>query len=516
MTTETTTVLPKTGYRNWGWSGGLWLVLVAALGLVFADTMTAMFRTWLNSATFNHCILIPLIAAYLAWERREAFALITPRPAPWGLVFVFGAGVLWLMGNMVGAMVMQQFALVFMIQALALTLWGAAAARAMMLPLGYLLFMVPFGDFLVQPLQNVTADFSVWLLKAIGIPIFREGVFISTPTGEFHVAEACSGVRFLVAMLPLGVLLAAMAYRSLWRKAAIIAASVFIPIVANGIRAFGIIYIAYLTNNEYAVGVDHIIYGWIFFSFVTLLVIFVGMSFSDKPLNAPVADFGWIKPDDAAVDLKRLGLVAAAAFVLMLPWTSLAARAANTPGVALGDVFMPQPGGAWRAVDKTPVWVPKFVGADHEFVSTYRRADGAEVVFYFGYYESQHEDKELIQFGNGISPNRWDWNGSRQRTITLADQELSLSESDIADLRHYRRVWHWYWVGGHVTSSDYWAKFYHLLNRLQGNGDAAAVIALSTEEGAVPDDASALLQDFLNHLSVRLPGLDTLRSRDGS
>lgn len=503
----------KVAPRRWAVAGGLWLAAVAAICAVFYDTVEAMVQTWLNSATFNHCLLIPLICAYLAWERRAAFRLIPPQPVLWGAAAVLGAGLMWLMGRLVGALIVEQFALVFMAQALALTLWGPAAVRAMILPLGFMLFMVPFGDFLVQPLQSVTADFSVWLLRLIDIPIYREGVFISTPTGEFHVAEACSGVRFLVAMVPLGVLLAAMAYRSPWRKAAVMVVSVIIPIIANGIRAFGIIYIAYLTNNEYAVGVDHIIYGWVFFSIVTLLVIFVGMSFSDKPLDAPVADYSWFKPTAAVADGKRLATAAVMAVVALLPWSPLANRAAAVGEVPLGEVTMPVMTRSWREVQATPGWTPQYTGATQQMVATYRRDDGAEVVFYFAYYARQQEGAELVQFGNGVAPARWDWNGSRSRVVELSDREKTITESDIADLRNHRRVWHWYWVGGYVTANDYWAKLYHLWNRLRGGGDAGAVIALSTPEGFTRDDAPVVLQDFLRHAQASLPGFSTMNKQ---
>src|SRR5262249_29732051 len=160
-----------------------------------------------------------------------------------------------------------------MFQVTALTILGWRAYRALLAPLLYLYFLVPTGYFLVPTLQDVTSWFAVGGIKLVGIPVFSDGTFIEVPSGSFVVAEACAGLRFLIASVAFGVLFAVLMYRSYWRRAAFIALSIVAPIIANGIRAFGIIYASEMIGNPQAVEADHIIYGWGFFTLVTLLLI---------------------------------------------------------------------------------------------------------------------------------------------------------------------------------------------------------------------------------------------------
>ena len=508
MTAEAQTATIKE--RDWYIAGAAWLAAIIAIVGLFAGTAVNMVDTWLNSATYNHCLLIPLIAAYLTWERREIFQLTTPRPQIAGLMLVAAAGFLWLLGRLVGVLMVEEFALVFALQGATLAIFGWTVTRALLLPIGFLLFMVPFGDFLVQPLQNLTADFVVWFLRIIGVPVFRDGVFLSTPSGEFHVAEACSGVRFLIAMIPLGVLLADMAFKSWGRRIAVVALSFTVPIVANGIRAFGIVYIAYLTDNEYATGVDHIVYGWIFFSIVTLALIFIGMSFSDKPIDAPAIDFSWVKASPSSTPAK-IGVITLLVGVLSAPWPWLAERAMTIAPAPIAALAAPEASGPWLRMTDTraPSWTPRYKGVSDELVARYQRNDGAEITFYYGYYAIQGGGGELIQFGNGIDLGRWSWSASRTRAITLANGDVAARESEISAIGEARRVWHWYWIGGHLTSNDYLAKAWHLWARLSHGSDAAAVVAFSTHEGYRAEEAPAVLADFLAHARADLPGFQT-------
>src|SRR5690606_8601613 len=118
-----------------------------------------------------------------------------------------------------------------------LGLLGPRVAAAVLFPLAYMLFLVPFGDELIPALQMVTAKLAVALTHASGIPAQVDGIFIDTPVGLFRVAEACSGVKFLVAMIALGTLVAHLCFASSRRRAVFMAAAIMVPVLANGVRA---------------------------------------------------------------------------------------------------------------------------------------------------------------------------------------------------------------------------------------------------------------------------------------
>src|SRR5690606_32994728 len=164
------------------------------------------------------------------------------------------------------------------------------------------------------------------LLGLSGVPAHLEGVFITTPAGYFEVAEACAGARFLIAMVALGALVANLCYRSWRRRAAFLAVAVVVPVLANGVRAWGTIYLAERTSLAHATGFDHILYGGVFFALVIVLILAIGWPFSerdpDDPWFAPAA----MTPRPAA----PLNLVVASLLViaaLPVAWSTLVAVA---------------------------------------------------------------------------------------------------------------------------------------------------------------------------------------------
>ena len=124
---------------------------------------------------------------------------------------------------------------------------------------------MPFGEFLLPVLMEYTANFTVTALRLSGIPVYREGLQFVIPSGSWSVVEACSGVRYLIASFMIGTLFAYLNYRSTRRRLVFMGVSIVVPILANWLRAYMIVMLGHLSGNTIAVGVDHLIYGWLFF-----------------------------------------------------------------------------------------------------------------------------------------------------------------------------------------------------------------------------------------------------------
>ena len=130
-------------------------------------------------------------------------------------------------------------------------------------------------------------------LDLLGIPYYSDGYIIEIAQGTFLVAEACAGLRFLIASIAFGVLYSLVMYRSATRRTVFILISIITPIIANGFRALGIVVLGRYLGSAQAAGADHLIYGWIFFSFVILLLVIFGLPFREDtmsrgPMPAPV------------------------------------------------------------------------------------------------------------------------------------------------------------------------------------------------------------------------------------
>ncbi|MBK8689369.1 MAG: exosortase A [Betaproteobacteria bacterium] len=245
---------------------------MAVLLAAYWPTGRSMAEIWARSDTFAHGFVVPVISAWLAWRHRALLAGVKARPAPWMALAVAVAGFGWLLGELAEVNALRQFALVTMLILAVPVIAGIDVARRLAFPLAFLLFAVPFGEFLLPQLMEWTATFTVLALKASGIPVYREGLHFLIPSGSWSVVEACSGVRYLIASVMVGTLFAYLTYQSLERRITFVMVSFLVPVLANWLRAYMIVMLGHLSGNKIAVGVDHLIYGWVFFGVVMLLM----------------------------------------------------------------------------------------------------------------------------------------------------------------------------------------------------------------------------------------------------
>ncbi|ANK13674.1 exosortase A [Erythrobacter neustonensis] len=241
---------------------------IIALGLTTGESWRAMAHQWWNIDTYNHLLLIPAIIVWLVALKKDTLAGLSPRPFWPGLLAVVAALGVWRIGEVLGINLVAQAGAVGAVQAAVVCVLGVRVSLVLALPIAFAAFMVPFGDEIIPALQAVTAEIAIALTHASGIPAQIDGIYIDTPAGLFVVAEACSGVKFLIAMVTLGVLVCATRFERPGTRAAFMAACVVVPILANGVRAWATIYVAQYVGAERATGFDHIVYGWVFFAIV--------------------------------------------------------------------------------------------------------------------------------------------------------------------------------------------------------------------------------------------------------
>ena len=256
---------------------------VAVLGGLFFPECRAAVQVWMTSTAYGHCFLVLPMAAYLIWDRREALRGLQAQPTAafaW-LALPIAAG--WFAAERLGIMEGRQIMALGALELLFLSVLGVRLFRALAGPLLYLIFLVPFGAFLTPVLQDFTAAYSAIGLKLLGIPAYVTDLTIEISAGTFYVAEACAGLRFLIAAVAFGVFYALLNYRSPGRRAVFIAASIIVPIMANGARALGIVVLGHILGSAEAAAADHVIYGWGFFSVIMLLLVVGGMPWRETP-----------------------------------------------------------------------------------------------------------------------------------------------------------------------------------------------------------------------------------------
>lgn len=511
---------------SFGWRAALPALIVALLAIVglYWPTAVDMAAIWWRSETFAHGMLVLPIVLYMIWTRRRELAVLEPRGAVAGLGLLLLLGLGWLVADSAEVAVVQQLALVGLLQATVYVLLGGRLVWAIAFPLTYLLFAVPVGEALIPPLQRLTAWFAVEGLRWTGIPVLWEGLYIVVPSGNFEVAEACSGLRYLIASVALGFLYAYLSYRDFWRRLAFIALSVAMPLVANGIRAYGIVMIAHLSDMKYAVGFDHLIYGWLFFGVVVLLMFWIGSFWREPavltspPPVPPPSPFmegriGGVRSDSGAA--KRYASLALMA-VLAAAVGPLGAMWMNRGGLESASVTLQAPPAVapWQGPERdTGDWEPRFGGADAVVRSQYR-LDGRTVHLYIAYYRQQRPDAKLVSTWNSLyDGKRWRYAGSGGQVQTgVAGAEWPFQATLLTDGERRLLVWSGYWEGGRLVVSPYLAKLWEAWDRLSGVGRGSALVAVAAGYEVRPDEAAMLLERFL---AVMGPGIAATLDRAG-
>jgi exosortase A len=490
------------------WRPALPIMAAAILAIlsIYADTAKSIVAIWRSSDTFAHGYLIVPITLVLVWVKRREVAALAPRPDALGFLLLAAAGFAWLAAEAAQVQVLAQYALLAMVCATVLALCGRRVAWTLAFPLAFLLLAVPFGEAFLPWLMEWTADFTVAALRISAIPVYREGTLFAIPSGHWSVAEACSGLRYLIASVTIGAVFAYLTYRTWWKRALFLALSVAVPIVANFFRAYAIVMIGHLSGMKLAVGIDHFIYGWLFFGVVIGLLFWLGSLWREPALPAsPSRVFlEATSTPPAAMLCAAIGTVGLAAVApLYLPYLDRAEDAPihlAAPAAASGWSLEPQ---------SAPQWRPQYRGAAASTLAVYRKGD-RRVAVYVAYYRNQRQGEELVGSQNliaGAGDSPWARIGESPRSEELPIGRVELRQTRLRSAAGRLLVWDWYRVAGHDLSNPFMAKALLARDKLLRRGDDCAAIVLAAPYEARPETAVDTLRVFTREM---LPAIDDL------
>lgn len=499
--------------RGWGLATLLFALGLAAMAAAYPATLSSFYEVWRGSDTYTHCFFVIPIVAYLAWRRRADLRQLSPEPFWPGLLLILGAGAVWLVAHVAGVLFYEQLAFAVLVPALVITLFGLRVARVLTFPLAFLFFVVPFGEALHPALMSFTAHATVLGLRLTGVPVAVEGMYLTTPTGNWQVVEACSGLRFLISMFTLGCLFAYMHFHRARNRILFGTLALIAPVLANGLRAYVMVLTGYLSRREIGAGFDHFAIGWTVFAIAMAVFFFLGSRWHEAP---PEATTPAIAPAPSRSP-SRLAAAAAVAVALVLAPAAYAAWI--RPPAESGPVALhaPAPAGGWAPLRTPPsLWSPEFKGTDAA-VRTVFEKDGGLVDCYIGYYRNQSQGRELIHYANVIAPrgeSMWHVVAQRDTSFASGEEAVPVHETLMRSPGMRYGVWHWYWLPDEFTGSATRAKLIQARSRLLRRPDHAAVVILSAPYVENPARARARLTDFTHAM---LPAIHrVLREANGS
>ncbi len=477
-----------------GWRSALlaWALCTVAAVVLLWPSFESMVGIWARSDTFAHGYLVFPAVLWLIWRRRYDCLVMQPRPWWPGLVLLALLVPGWLIVRLAHVNAAEHFAIVAVLVLLVPVVFGRAIGLRLLFPLCFSFFAVPFGEFLLPTLMNSTADFTVAALRASGIPVYREGLEFVIPSGHWSVVEACSGIRYLIASFMVGTLFAYINYRGAGRRVVFGVVSLIVPLVANWLRAYMIVMIGHLSGNELATGVDHIIYGWIFFGLVMTLLYMVGIRYVDAPLVEPQPAVPASPPAPRA----PWPQVALTVTLLALPagWAQHVEHLAGASApVVLSPLDLSAEG--WTRLDSPTKsgWKPAYGGASAQEHACYLKG-GRSFCVWVLFYRGQDEERKVMNSENRLAGFKDDWvvvpasAGAGSTGQPPVWQASGLRQRlHVSGPREELQVLQTHWIDGTFTNSAVHARLLTAWCRLAGRVDNAAAVfiyAPAAEEGA--------------------------------
>ena len=270
--------------------GAVWTSVTAVSVLLVAlywAVLPRLVTQWATDDDHTHGFLILPLALYFAWGRREKLSSLAVKPSFRGAGLLV-LGLLMLVVGSIGAeLFLQRASLIVVLAGLVWLILGTAVLRELAFPLAFLVFMVPLPAIAMNavalPLQLFAAQSATFCLQAAGVPVLREGNVIVLADTTLEVAEACSGIRSLQALLALGAVYGYFTQRAAWKRWALLLLSVPIAIAANALRVAGTGFLAHFWGSEAAHSFYHSFAGWIIFVVAFVLLLACGALLSRVP-----------------------------------------------------------------------------------------------------------------------------------------------------------------------------------------------------------------------------------------
>jgi exosortase len=254
-------------------------LLLLSFGLLYRDVLVKLVHDWLHDDNYSHGILIVPIALYFAWERRERLFAAPVKPSFLGLILIIGSILVLMAGTLGVELFLARVSIIGIVVGSVLFILGWEHLRILFLPIAFLLLMIPIPAIIFNqiafPLQLLASRFGEATLRALSIPVLREGNVITLANTQLEVAEACSGIRSLISLLTLGIVYGYFVSPSVAVRTVLALATIPVAILANGFRVAGTGIAAHYYGPSAAEGFFHTFSGWLVFvvSFAMLFLI---------------------------------------------------------------------------------------------------------------------------------------------------------------------------------------------------------------------------------------------------
>jgi exosortase D (VPLPA-CTERM-specific) len=484
--------------------------LIALVG--FSGALLELINQWSRQEEYSHGFLIPFVAAYLLWTRRDALRASIGRPTWTGPLVILLAMLLHVIGQMGGIFVFSQVGFVLAVAGLILGLGGYSLFKTASIPILFLLFAIPLPGVINSmtslQLQFISSELGTLFIRLFRIPVYLEGNIIDLGYYKLQVVEACSGLRYLYPLLSLSFLAAYLFNAPFWQRAVVFLSSVPLTIILNGIRIGLVGVTVNYWGAQAADGLLHFFEGWIIF------VVCAGMIAAEIYFLARISGRSFFEvfylpretsetPQAQLAKSKSQAPLLSSLFLLCV--TGIAAFYLASRSEVIPDrsrfISFPERIGPWQGhTSLLDPEVERLLQLDDYILSDYKGTDGKGVNLYVAYNASQRKDTQLHSPSECIPGSGWQIKKFERTSYSDYGTTFPLNRVLIEKNSIKQVVYYWFDERGKKVANEYLAKWYVHAGAIVMNRTDGALVRLITQiySGETERDADERLGRFMH------------------
>jgi len=503
----------------WVLAGGL---LAALLVLVYAENLRFLLG-YFQQPEYSHGYLIPLITGFFLWHRRKSILQERAAGSWWGVAIAVIALLVFSAGIMAFMVRLAALSFVFLLLGIGFASLGTRAMRRVTVPILFLLTAMPLPGIvfvlLSNDLQLISSQIGGWVIARFDIPVFTDGNIIDLGVYKLQVAEACSGLRYLMPLLAFAVLCAWLMRAPWWMRGLMIVSAVPLTIILNSLRIAVIGLFVHFGNIHLAEGFLHLFEGWVVFV-IALTILFGEMwllcrlrgeriAFLDvldfERINGPSACPTAVQPSSPPLTLwvvvALLGGMALIQQVLQDRSQYLPPR----PGLAA----LPLVYDGWRgSVGSVDLATTRQLDAADHLLADFQNESGELVNLWIAYYDEQIRDTAIHSPKECLPGGGWEYADLTTIPVPLPDAAVDFKINRAVITKDGKEMLMYYWLDmrGRKLTNELVMKVVNLYDSIVYRRSDGALIRLITAVGAGESmaDAESRMQNLLARLYPHL------------
>jgi exosortase D (VPLPA-CTERM-specific) len=505
----------------------LWISFAVATvlcAMAFSGGLFELVRRWSTQDEYNHGFLVPVIAAWLLWQRRAALLEACGQPHWAGPLLVAVSIVMLVVGELTAVFLLLQVGFLVALAGMVAAIGGLSLLRVAALPIAFLIFAIPLPYFidamLSWRLQLVSSRLGVWLLQLFAVPVYLEGNMIDLGVYKIQVVDACSGLRYLYPFLSLSFLAAYLFRAPLWQKCLVVISTLPITIFMNSAR-IGMTGIAiHQWGTGIAEGFLHLFEGWVIFVVCALALWLEVWALARISGRSFFASWGAAPPLTYAVSqttpqpFDRRTVLAFGALIAAIPTVFLVGGREELVPHRERFVSFPRSLGPWKGeLSYLEPQIEHGLGLTDYILADFRNGNGPPVNLYIAYYESQRKGVSPHSPSVCIPGGGWLITKLDRINVALDGRGAAMPVNRVVISRnsYHQLVYYWFDERGRKISSEWLMKWYLLVDALLERRTDGALVRLTTQ---IPDDEDAsaadarlvsMMQDLAPVISRYLP-----------